>query len=190
MGETVDQVILFDCPSPVMHDRIDEIDMLRGFFEDLNLGLALDAIDSTILQTQSEQERFANIVAIFNKSTQLSLDFKPLYEFYRVFKHVVNAVRAYSPGAATVSADLVVIRARDGQVTEFAGHPFSDSENWGWDSFTSGATHCIDLSGTHHTLLKHPHVGAVAEFLNRQEINFPNEKALLHVKSVDAMEAD
>ncbi|WP_051367625.1 non-ribosomal peptide synthetase [Hamadaea tsunoensis] len=83
----------------------------------------------------------------------------------QVFDWVVRACSRYR--AAPISAPMLVIRARDGEVTEFAGHPLAAKEDWGWSTVTTGPVAAVTLPGTHHTMLSDRHVPAVADALRR-----------------------
>lgn len=163
-GKVVDRVIMFDSPAPLDHGRIDDSGMLCGFFEDLNLGLPLAYVNCVDVAAATAEERFNRIIELFRSDAGASLEAKPLYEIYRVFKKVVDVVREYRP--TVIQAEIVVLRAEDGVVTEFAGHPNSHNPDWGWASLTTGPVYCERLRGTHHTLLRQPNVEAVARVVN------------------------
>jgi thioesterase domain-containing protein/acyl carrier protein len=86
-----------------------------------------------------------------------------LHHVYPVFAQVVNACRSYAP--ATVSADVVLIRARDGLVSEYAAHPQTASADWGWSGRTRGAVRARVVAGTHHSLFSPPYIDEVAAAL-------------------------
>jgi pyochelin synthetase len=85
---------------------------------------------------------------------------------FEVFRGVIEACNDYRP--APISAALTVIRARDGQVSEFADHPHADRPDWGWAELTSAAVRTVTVPGTHHTVLAEGRVRAVADLFNRQ----------------------
>jgi thioesterase domain-containing protein len=66
-----------------------------------------------------------------------------------------------------VNADITLVRAVDGRVTEFAGHPAATAPDWGWSELTSGTVSSTAVPGTHHTLLTSGRVGAVADAITR-----------------------
>lgn len=82
---------------------------------------------------------------------------------YPVFARIVNACRSYHP--PVVAADIALIRARDGQVSEYAAHPHDCSEDWGWHCRTRGAVAARTVAGTHHTLFGPQHLGDVVAAL-------------------------
>jgi thioesterase domain-containing protein len=78
-----------------------------------------------------------------------------------VFRGVVRACHDYR--APRVAAGITVLRAADGRVTEFEGHPCSATPDWGWAALTTGAVTTAPVPGTHHALLVDPQVAAVAD---------------------------
>ena len=58
-----------------------------------------------------------------------------------------------------------MLRAAEGRVAEFAGHPFAARPDWGWASLTRGRVTTATVPGTHHTLLAEANVAAVAAAL-------------------------
>ena len=86
-----------------------------------------------------------------------------LHHVYPVFAQVVNACRSYTP--SVVSADIVLIRARDGRVSEYAAHPHEASDDWGWSSRTRGTVAARTVAGTHHSLFASQHIGDVVAAL-------------------------
>jgi thioesterase domain-containing protein len=73
---------------------------------------------------------------------------------------VVRAANRYQ--APAVAADITVLRAGEGCVTEFADHPETAAPDWGWSRLTTGRVAVVTVPGTHHSMLRPPHVSAVA----------------------------
>ena len=86
-----------------------------------------------------------------------------LHHVYPVFAQVVNACRSYTP--SIVTANVALIRARDGRVSEYAAHPHETSEDWGWSSRTRGTVASRTVAGTHHTLFASQHIADVVAAL-------------------------
>ncbi|MEI2454755.1 amino acid adenylation domain-containing protein [Lysobacter firmicutimachus] len=88
-----------------------------------------------------------------------------LHHVYPVFAQIVNACRSYQP--PVVAADVALIRARDGRVSEYAEHPHEAVGDWGWSSRTRGRVATRVVAGTHHSLFSPQHradvVAAVRE---------------------------
>ncbi|QWF16975.1 non-ribosomal peptide synthetase [Lysobacter capsici] len=86
-----------------------------------------------------------------------------LHHVYPVFAQVVNACRRYRP--SVVAADVVLIRARDGRVSEYAAHPHEAMGDWGWSSRTRGTVATRAVAGTHHSLFSSQHLAEVVAAL-------------------------
>jgi amino acid adenylation domain-containing protein len=165
-GDIVDQLTLIDCPAPLVHDPIGEAQMLHGFIEDLNLGVPLDGLQDGIDAALPEAQRFAEVISRVNSRGGTALEAGPLLAIYRVFNAVVTAVRAYRPGR--VGANLLVLRASQGEVSEFAGHPHEARADWGWSLLTTGLVRAQRITGSHYTVLGTPGVGQIADALQSE----------------------
>ncbi|MES2674929.1 MAG: amino acid adenylation domain-containing protein [Pseudomonadota bacterium] len=174
-GHTVAQLIMLDSPAPMQHKKIDEIDMLKGFFEDLGLNLPVQKIENCYSNADNITKNFIAIVTIFNEHiaehsslstpiTNTTLDATQLLPIYQVFNANVTAIRNYFP--KPIKADIVVIRALEGIVTEFADHPCATAPDWGWSELTTGSVFSHSVPGSHHTFLRTPNVIHVAKLLN------------------------
>ncbi|QQP99598.1 non-ribosomal peptide synthetase [Lysobacter enzymogenes] len=86
-----------------------------------------------------------------------------LHHVYPVFAQIVNACRSYSP--PVVAADVALIRARDGRVSEYAGHPDEAAADWGWSARTRGTVATRIVAGTHHSLFGEQHLAEVVAAL-------------------------
>ncbi len=82
-----------------------------------------------------------------------------LHHVYPVFAQIVNACRSYSP--PVVAADVALIRARDGRVSEYAAHPHEAMDDWGWSARTRGTVATRAVAGTHHSLFSSEHLADV-----------------------------
>lgn len=82
-----------------------------------------------------------------------------LHHVYPVFAQIVNACRSYTP--PVVAADVALIRARDGRVSEYAAHPHEARDDWGWSSRTRGTVATRVVAGTHHSLFNPEHIADV-----------------------------
>lgn len=82
-----------------------------------------------------------------------------LHHVYPVFARIVNACRRYAP--PVVAADVALIRARDGHVSEYASHPHTATDDWGWASRTRGTATTRVVPGTHHSLFSPSNIAEV-----------------------------
>lgn len=86
-----------------------------------------------------------------------------LHHVYPVFARIVNACRSYTP--SVVTANVALLRARDGHVSEYASHPHEARDDWGWSSRTRGTVAARTVAGTHHTLFAPQHLADVVAAL-------------------------
>lgn len=164
MGDQVDVVVMIDCPSPMVHDKVGDVDMLINFFADMNQGRPVAGLERDALARLAPAARFDLALARLNREAKQPFDRDQLHLVFRVFTRIVDAVRSYRPRA--IRADIAVVRAADGVVEEFEGHPEGAHPDWGWSRFTSGAVRARTTAGTHHSLLLPPYVDATADWIN------------------------
>jgi len=161
-GRTVEGVLVIDSPAPLVHDLVSGRVLFDWFLGDLNLNpnvyqelVRLDAIGMT------DEEQFAQAAALMReRGVELGEDIEQLRAIYRVFKGMVHGSRRYWPDTAEVN--MLVVRARDGVVSEFSQHPFAERSDWGWREFATGQVDTAWAEGTHYTLLSTPSVATVA----------------------------
>jgi thioesterase domain-containing protein len=168
-GEPVEGLIVIDSPAPLTSRAIDETQELLWFLEDLDVGFdpgLLSPARQRELAALAEDEQLAAVLesAHAHGLPDLSADLGGLAETFAVFRGVVSACNRYQ--APRIAADILVLRARQGRVSEFADHPYADAPAWGWPECTAGAVTPVEVAGTHHTLLSEPSVTAVAAAIN------------------------
>jgi amino acid adenylation domain-containing protein len=170
VGEPVERLIVLDAPAPLDHRPVDEVSMVLWFLEDLAVGFDPGAVDAGTLRrlraAPSARDRLTLGLSLLPaRGSPAAPDAGHLGPVFDVFRATVAACRAYRP--EPITADLCVIRAADGAVSEFADHPAAASPDWGWAGLTTGRVHCVTAPGRHHTILT-DHVGAVVDELRRQ----------------------
>ncbi|CAN7255778.1 amino acid adenylation domain-containing protein [Pseudoduganella sp. LjRoot289] len=164
-GRAVGGVVLIDCPAPLSGEPVDDKVLLGWFLEDLALGLPVAELLASVDAVQARAQLEQVSALLLQSGRPLAIDLEQLTAIYRVFGGIVRASRAYAGGSADV--DMLLIRARDGVVGEFAALPHPARPDWGWASRTSGSVHIETLAGSHHTLLAGCCVAAVAERTER-----------------------
>ncbi len=175
-GEPVERLVVIDAPAPVTPHDIDEMSLLLWYLEDLDLGfqpgLPTEA-EVAALAAAAGPEQFARALELGARHGlsaagpgAADLDAASLAATFAVFRSVVRACHRYRP--ARIAADVTVLRAGQGRVTEFDHHPHEGSADWGWASLTSGRVATATVAGgTHHTLLGEHHAGTVAGAISR-----------------------
>jgi pyochelin synthetase len=161
-GQAVRQVLVLDTPAPG-HEApdVDEAGLLCWFLEDLDVGFHAER-DGPRLRPALNGGGLAEALALAaaDHPGAGGLDAGELAPVLAVFRSVVTACRGYRP--RPIAAGIAVVRAADGAVSEFAGHPDAGRPDWGWAALTTGRVATATVPGSHHTLLAEPHVGAVA----------------------------
>jgi thioesterase domain-containing protein len=143
-GETVAQLVMIDTPAPMQHDAVDPRTLARWFVHDLNAGRATGGSEGGEHDAALEEA---------------------LRPAQRVFAATVSAIRRYHATQRGLGAGITVLRAAEGCVPEFAGHPAAGSRDWGWSDFTRGRVQAIELPGSHYTMLAAPHDAALLRAL-------------------------
>ena len=155
---TVRGVVAIDSPAPLVHGPVDDLTMFNWFAGDLNLSVhVVDRFEARNGATLTEAQRLEILHQLMDDQL---FNMNQLSDIYQVFKGIVSATREYQPGI--ICDEILSIRARDGIVSEFVTHPFSERGDWGWDELTSGKVHSEIAAGSHYTVLQKQYVGAVA----------------------------
>ncbi|MGW4116789.1 non-ribosomal peptide synthetase, partial [Actinosynnema sp. NPDC004786] len=165
-GERVSRLFVFDSPAPAPAPEVDPVSMLLWFLEDLDLGFRADdatADERAELSAVAGPDRLSAGLALLERRTgrAVAVDEAHLRHTYAVFTGVVRACRRHKP--TVIGADVLVVRAADGVVSEFADHPHAADADWGWRTLTTGSATGVVLPGTHYTLLTDRHVTPVAD---------------------------
>lgn len=156
-GRKVEGVIIVDSPAPLVHDPIGEAELFQWFLGDLNLP---EAVYVQVASLEWAGEASMDRVAAWTKEA-VGLDAEQLKTIYGVFRGIVRGSRSYH--AESTPVDMLLLRARDGEVSEFAAHPHREAADWGWKRVTAGHVESRFLSGTHYTLLASDAIDVIAE---------------------------
>ncbi|MGE7828259.1 amino acid adenylation domain-containing protein [Paenibacillus sp. NPDC093718] len=156
-GRQVEGVIIVDSPAPLVHEPIEEAELFKWFLGDLNLP---EAVYEQVAAIDWTGDAPMARVAAWTKEA-VGLDAEQLETIYGVFRGIVQGSRSYH--AASTPVDMLVLRARDGEVSEFVAHPYREAADWGWKRVTAGHVDGKFLPGTHYTLLASDVARVVAE---------------------------
>ncbi|MFI9154631.1 amino acid adenylation domain-containing protein [Streptomyces sp. NPDC053367] len=155
-GAKVERLLVIDCPAPLQTREIDDVRLLLWFLEDLGVGFDPARVgerDLTALAALPPEERLGHALSLLEgpETARRLPSREELADVHAVFEGVVRACNRHR--AEPVAADITVVRATDGTVGEFAGHPCADLPDWGWSRLTTGVVSTAAVTGTHHTLL-------------------------------------
>ncbi|MGX1887245.1 amino acid adenylation domain-containing protein [Streptomyces sp. NPDC055287] len=155
-GERVERVVVIDSPAPEEPREVDDAQLLLWFLEDLGIGftpglVAVEAVRAT--RDLTDAGRLARALELGRAAGMPASDADPadLATALAVFRGVVRGCNSYR--AAPVGAALTVLRAEEGVVSEFDGHPRASAADWGWGAYTRGGVRAASVPGTHYTLL-------------------------------------
>lgn len=169
-GDKVHPLLIIDCPSPHEHHAVTDLELLQWFMEDLDLNLPTKQLETLELSGLSTQKQLSLAVDLLNSHTGENLDAKSLWPIFNVFSHIVLGGRNYYP--ESIQTDIVLCRAADHEVSEFAHHPYKTNDDWGWSLLTHGAVYSRRLPGTHYTLLDKNKVHNITQTLNEASLFF------------------
>lgn len=155
-GEEVRRLLVVDSPAPEPLPAVEEAALRLWFVEDLDLGFAPEDVgpaERAALSALPVGDQLAAALALARgQAPDVPYpDAADVAATFEVFRGVVRACRDHR--AAPIAADVAVVRAGRGRVTEYSDHPAGDAADWGWTALTSGRTSTTVLPGTHHTLL-------------------------------------
>jgi amino acid adenylation domain-containing protein len=165
LGEEIERVIMVDAPAPMQNGPVDDFTLLLWFLDDLDLGIDTARLRHDHVSTEADPSLTAVLEQIREQQgLGHEIDPEQLQHVLSVFKRVVRAGRDYRPGA--IDADITVLRAKDGDVSEFADHPAFAAIDWGWREFTRGQIECSWVPGTHYTVLQKHNLDALVDALS------------------------
>jgi yersiniabactin nonribosomal peptide synthetase len=163
-GELVEHIFMLDTPAPLQHEVVDDVTLLLWFLEDINIGFNAASMQ---LNGLDDIATLSNGLAFAKQQYNISVDvdIAQLESIFAVFKGVIHACRHYRP--TPIHAPVAVLRAREGSVSEFIGHPAAQSSDWGWRLLTDGHITCVPIAGSHHTILSEQHLDSLRHEINR-----------------------
>jgi thioesterase domain-containing protein/acyl carrier protein len=161
-GDDVPMLTLIDSPSPSAFSEIgqeDELLQLANFALDLgftqqHLSRSFDDVRQLSLQ---DQLAYMLDRALAENLVPAGMDLDHLHRLFRVFKTNMKALRAYVPGE--YAGHVTYVRAAEND----AGDMSKD-----WRELALGGVDVHQLPGDHYSILKQPHVDALAQCIERQ----------------------
>jgi thioesterase domain-containing protein len=166
-GEDIERVVMIDAPAPMQDAPVDDVTLLLWFLEDLDIGIDLTRIRRDEIHIGTEQA-LVSVLDLVRKRQGIGpdIDSPQLVHVLSIFTHIVRAGRRYQP--TVINADISVLRAAEGRVSEFVDHPAFASADWGWSEFTRGKLDCANIPGTHYTVLNERNIDVLIATLSAQ----------------------
>jgi amino acid adenylation domain-containing protein len=157
-GQEVALLALIDSHAPAgAEPEPDDLKLLGGFALDLGLPLQRLRLDSDHLATLGADERLTWILQEAQRVQVIpgDVELPQVRRLFHVFKYNVQAVRQYVPRA--YAGPVVLFKAQE-QRGDF-------EPDLGWRAVTAGELAVQTVPGDHYTLVREPHVAALAEQL-------------------------
>ena len=153
LGREVAGLVILDSPAPAALGGVTAQQLLPWFVEDLGLGPRAVALAATLAISGrvpvAPRETF---LALQTQGFELPVSVDDLVTVYGTFETIVRATAAYR--APMLDVNMLVVRAAQGQVSEFARHPHAGEPAWGWQLHCHAGLDCAAVEATHHTLLQ------------------------------------
>jgi pyochelin synthetase len=179
-GGDVAGVVILDSPAPPLAAARSgaQLPMLAWFAEDLGLGPRAVALAAGVAARRAPEPDHEQDVAVISHPLEalqaladelaihglaLPAPVRELAGVYPVFQAMVRATAVYRPPVTDVP--LLVLRAGQGSVSEFAGHPHAADDDWGWQRHACLPLLARRIDATHHTLLQPPAAGRCAQLI-------------------------
>lgn len=180
-GRELAGIVVFDSPAPAAVPTPTEAQLMRWFFEDLNLpdqALALiAALPDASLGIGAASTRIESVARLLSSSgVLLPAPVDQICEIFRTFDAVVRATTRYR--APVLNVPLLLLRAARATVSEFKAYPDADDPAWGWSRHTRAVVQVERIEATHHTLLDLEHAPACAAHLERWIARLPTRPSL------------
>lgn len=151
-GRDVEGLVLFDSPAADVCPEVPPHRLFEWFVEDLDPSTTvLEALRAVPPGTGIERRLDLLVEWMGRNGGPGQVEASQIRTIYEVFRATVRATRTHLPQATDV--DILLLRANDGEVSEFVEHPRFQQTAWGWSQLTSGSVEVVSLPGTHHTLL-------------------------------------
>lgn len=153
LGRVVKGVLMLDCPAPHPGSAVDAASLLTWFLEDLALQLPVKQILNHInFEQQTPLQQLQQVaLALQEMDIELPIEIPQLCAIYEVFLGIVQGSKKYL--GAQIDVDILLLRARQGIVSEFADHPQSMQKDWGWQAYTRGVIQTEQINASHYTML-------------------------------------
>ena len=152
-GRQVKDVFILDSPSPFTQTNLDETTLIKWFIEDLDIDISYESLEIDCPGDRRDDIGLINqVVEKLNANHSISLDAKILLPIFQVFKGIVRGSSNYT--SSKIDSNLILLRAKKGQVSEFVAHPNYDQDSWGWEEYSNKELSTYFIPGTHYSLLK------------------------------------
>jgi thioesterase domain-containing protein/acyl carrier protein len=160
-GEPCAALVLFDTPAPGVPVQLDEVAELVALAGEAGL-----TVDEDELRRLAPEEQLDHLVALAVASGLLSRDVgaESLRRMIAVYRAHHHASRTYSPGV--YPGRIAVVRASECLNDEYPGLT-AGAPDYGWGRYCAEPPAVLPVPGNHLTMVRPPHVEALAGVLTR-----------------------
>ena len=160
-GEQVSLLALIDTTAPVAEQRfadLDELSLMVSFGRDMGLSWEQLRVSPDELLRLSPQQQLAYVLEMAMEAKALPPDIEPsqIEQLYQVFKTNVRAMLDYKPQPLRVRLILFKAEETPAEMSQATG---------GWEDFALEGIEVFRVPGNHFTMVRAPHVKALAEAL-------------------------
>jgi thioesterase domain-containing protein/acyl carrier protein len=161
-GQKVSLLAILDVPAPGTREILDDDDLvlMLDFAEGMGLSPKNISLPREQALKMSVHERLAYVIeqGQLEGVVPTDLTFATAERLWEVFQENVRALMVYRGGSY------------DGKITLFrtatTSSYYNEDASMGWGEIAAGGVEIEDLPGTHHSIVRKPHVQTLASLLN------------------------
>ncbi len=159
-GQKVGLLAILDAPAPAVMVSPDEILLMLDFAEVMGLVPESIKLSREDALEMSVSERLAYVLAQTQTEGTMpaEITLATIEKLWDVYEKNVQALLAYDARKYGGSATLF-------RTADTANNYSGEGDAMGWDEFITGGVQIEDLPGTHHTIVKQPHVEVLASLM-------------------------
>ena len=156
-GQKVGLLAILDAPAPAVMLDPDEILLMLDFAEVMGLGPESIKLSREDALQMSVSERLAYVLDQAQREGTMppEITLATIEKLWDVYEKNVQSLFAYD--VRPYGGAAILFRTAD-----TANNYLKEGDAMGWDEFITGGVQVEDLPGTHHTIVKQPHVEILA----------------------------
>ncbi|WP_158501755.1 type I polyketide synthase [Vitiosangium sp. GDMCC 1.1324] len=164
-GESVEHLILIDSWTPeAYHYCSDDVGILLWFAADVGGAELVARLDRLLLEEMTPEDRLRHVHEQARAAGEKDLDLTAFSRMFGDFERNARAILGYAPKPCSLK--MTTLRAREELLS---GLPAASSSVAGlqpaWERLVQGPFESIEVSGSHSTMLREPHLGELVDRL-------------------------
>jgi len=163
-GERVEHLLLIDSWTPsAYHPWSDDVGILLWFAIDVGGAELAVRLDRALLAEMTPEERLRHVHEQASAAGEKDLDLTAFSRMFGDFERNARAILGYAPKPCSLK--MTTFRARENLLSGLSAAAFPvDAPQPAWDRIVQGPFEIIEVSGSHSTMLREPHL---REFVER-----------------------